>query len=84
MQFHDEDEKALIETFRRNGGERKFLFRNVGKGGDVMQASKRETRALARLLRSGHIERYFNSGSWVYYRLKERQPDKNETTGGDV
>lgn len=67
MRHYSEDEKALIESFRANGGERTIFFRQ-GKP----RLSKAEAKALARLIRSGRVERR-RSGDfgWVLYALKE-------------
>ena len=67
MQFHSEEEKTLIESFRQNGGTRTFFFRH-----GEPRIAKPVAKALSHLLRSGHIERH-SSGDigWVCYRLKE-------------
>jgi hypothetical protein len=75
MQIHNEDEKALIECFRQNGGKLIYFHfgRNcVARDGLVRaRASSSELKALARLLRTGHIVRN-GSGDfrWVSYKLK--------------
>jgi hypothetical protein len=65
--FHTDDEKALIETFRQAGGKRIIFFRRDGE--PILP--KPMAKALARLLRSGHIDRD-SSGDfgWVCYRLR--------------
>jgi hypothetical protein len=79
VNIHNEDEKALIECFRKSDG--KLLYVYFGRNGIERhgiareKASKSELQALRRLLRSGHVVR---SGcgdfGWVSYKLKGFHP----------
>jgi hypothetical protein len=70
--FHTEDEKALIETFRAQGGKRIIFFRR-----GEPKLSKPMTKALARLVRSGHIV-IDTSGDfgWIRYQLRDTMNDE--------
>jgi hypothetical protein len=68
MNFHAEEEKSLLESFRRNGDKMTFFFSRDGE----INASRSVEKALVRLLRSGHIERNcFGDFNWICYRIKE-------------
>ncbi len=68
MQYHSDDEKALLETFRAAGGERVIFLRH-----GVPQLPRPMAEALARLVRSGHIRRHASGDfGWVSYRLREQ------------
>jgi hypothetical protein len=68
MNFHTEEEKSLLENFRRNGGKMTFSFFRDGE----INASRSVAKALIRLLRSRHIERDSSGDfNWVCYRIKE-------------
>jgi hypothetical protein len=83
MQIHDEDEKALIECFRQNRGTLIYFY--FGRNGVTrdgllrVKASQSELKALARLLRSGHVVRN-GSGDfrWVSYKLKGFDPHSTQ------
>jgi len=67
MKFHTDDEEALLETLRQNGGRRIFFHR---RGRLKVEPSVAKT--LSRLIRSGHIERAFSGDfNYICYRLKE-------------
>ncbi len=71
MEFHTDEEEALLETFRQNGGQRIFFHRR-GK----LKIPRAVAKTLSRLIRSGHIERE-QSGDFncIYYRIRESAPD---------
>jgi hypothetical protein len=73
MQYHTDDERDLIESFRTAGGKRTF-FRRRGE----LQLSPAMSKALARLVRSGHV-RLHSSGdfNWVCYELREAAAGKS-------
>jgi hypothetical protein len=74
VQYHTDDEKALIETFRAAGGKRVIFFRH-----GMPQLPKPEAEALARLVRSGHIRQHASGDfGWVSYRLRERAEEATE------
>jgi hypothetical protein len=72
MKYHSDDEKELIESFRAAGGKRIFFRRRC-----ELQLSPSMTKALARLVRSGHVT-LDSSGdfNWVCYELREAAEDK--------
>lgn len=73
MQYHTDDEKALIEYFRAAGGERTVVFRR-----GQPQLPKPMADALARLVRKGHIRRSASGDfGWVLYRLREADEESS-------
>ena len=67
MQFHTDDENALIQKFRDAGGELMFYVKHR-----KLQLSKPMAVALARLVRSGHVMRHASGDfGWRTYRLRE-------------
>lgn len=83
MQIHNKYEKALIECFHQNRG--KLTYFHFGRDGVVRdgvlrsRASKLELKALARLLRSGHVVRNCSGDfGWVQYRLKGFDPSSTQ------
>lgn len=67
MRHYTDAELALIESFRAVGGLRTIFFR---RGEPRLPPAEAE--ALARLVRSGRIQRYATGDfGWVSYRLRE-------------
>ena len=83
MNYHDDDENALITKFRQNGDQLMVFFRVIQGRREPVQRSDNpvrtnpEMKALSRLLRSGHVEQAASGDfGWVMYRLRpEKSPD---------